>query len=472
MNRNKSYLRYGGIVTGGVVAIAILLNLFVSLMVAKFPIKIDLTKQRLYEISDTTKEFLSKYDKDTKIYFVAGESYNSRSLLFNSVDEVLKKYAQYSAHIEYVNIDARINPTFGTKYLQNGEQTAAGSVIIDAGDKVKTMYYSDLFTLVQNAEGSPVATEFRAEQVLNSALSYVSSTEQAKAYFVTGHNEMSTDGLRVRLESQNYTVSDLNLTNEDIPEDAQLVVISAPKIDYTPSELVKLDSYFDNAGDAIVLFDYDCLKLDKLYSYLRGWGIEVGDSIAVENSKSNIMSQVGVLKANYADSELTQVFEKNNRYVCYYPYAKNIKLLFEENNAITTDAVLTTSKETITTTDFDNAQSIDGEKSAQNIVVHTSKKTADNKAAEIYVFGSPLLLDYSPEQVAELGLPNFELVDNIVANMNSESLAQTVMPKSLSAEKLTMTDLESIWLGIILAIILPLALLVCGVVVWIKRRHL
>ena len=217
MNKNKKYRINAKVVTIGVLAVVILVNVFVSLLVEKFPIKLDMTSESLYELSSETKAMLASYDTDVDIYFIAGQSYESSYRLLGNIAEVLEKYAQYGPKITYTSIDSEKNPTFGTKYVNNGETIGTGSVILDSGDRYKVYQYGDLYNTSTNSQGSTTATSMRAEQIINAGLSYIASDEEFIAYMIKGHNEVELSGLTAKLEEENYTVEEVNLTTEDIP---------------------------------------------------------------------------------------------------------------------------------------------------------------------------------------------------------------------------------------------------------------
>ena len=62
-------LRYGGVATAitcVVVAIVVVLNVLVSRMVDKYPLKIDLTESHMYEISQDSIDFLENMEQDVE----------------------------------------------------------------------------------------------------------------------------------------------------------------------------------------------------------------------------------------------------------------------------------------------------------------------------------------------------------------------------------------------------------------------
>lgn len=94
--------------------------------------------------------------------------------------------------------------------------------------------------------------------------------EQRTAYLTVGHGELnespggtgaegrSAKNLRKLLESQNYVVKDLGLTQglgSEIPQDAFLVVVLGPSKAFLPEEVAALGRYADRGGKLLLALD-------------------------------------------------------------------------------------------------------------------------------------------------------------------------------------------------------------------------
>jgi ABC-type uncharacterized transport system len=100
--------------------------------------------------------------------------------------------------------------------------------------------------------------------------------EQRIAYLTVGHGELNEaagdaaaegrtgKGVRKLLESQNYTVKDLGLTQglgTDVPNDAYLVLLLGPTKALLPEEVASLKRYADRGGKLFLALDPDA-KID------------------------------------------------------------------------------------------------------------------------------------------------------------------------------------------------------------------
>ena len=73
MNNVKKYKFVSSVAIAIAVVLVIVVNVFVSVLNNKLPLKIDLTSNKMYELSYKTKEYLKNYDTPVDIYILAGE---------------------------------------------------------------------------------------------------------------------------------------------------------------------------------------------------------------------------------------------------------------------------------------------------------------------------------------------------------------------------------------------------------------
>ena len=87
-----------------VVAIAVFLNLGVSALPDRYT-KIDVTSQKLYTLTQTTKNLVKNLSEDVTIYVINSESSQDETL-----QQTLKSYAEFSDHIKLVYKDPVVFP--------------------------------------------------------------------------------------------------------------------------------------------------------------------------------------------------------------------------------------------------------------------------------------------------------------------------------------------------------------------------
>lgn len=470
MKKNTKYKIHSSIVIVGVLAVIIAFNVLVSVLIEKFPIKIDLTSQKLYEISDVTRDFLKSYTKPTDIFILAGENAEDPQ-----IKNIVEKYRQENSNITVQNIDIQANPTFGQKYVTGNTPLTANYVIIDGGERFKTYKLTDLYDTTTNAYGQTGVQGINVEQKLTSGLQYVSSESNQKAYFLTGHNETELVGAKQTLTDANFEVAELNLLTEDIPADCSLLVVGNPSVDFTTAELQKIDGYMSKGGDAQFFFYMKVQDLSNLYSYIKEWGIQVDRNIIIEEGAKNTVS-IGELPlglAEYETNDITEPLIKSNRSVAYMPFSKYILPLFETNNGIEVKKILSTSSDSYITDNMSSPDKTPESKSGSMPIAALATRfgNSPDEKASIFVSGTPLLMEQDKQLLEGFGMANSGLYLNVTNSVLGETDNLSIPSKSLVADKIIMTATDQSAVQLIV-IVIPILALVLGIIIWSRRRHL
>lgn len=451
----------------GAIVIVILVNVLVTMLGAKVPLKIDFTSNKMYALSKETKEYLKSYDTDTNIYILSSEANQDAR-----IGQVIDQYSKYSDKIKAENINPSENPTFGKKYAQNGESLGNNSVIVDGGDKYRIIGMTEFYGI--DAQSGKYSS-LNAENKINGALSYISAKEEKKAYLTTGHNELKVDGAKTKLQDINYSVADWNSVTESAPEDMSLLMIVRPTVDFSTEEITKLDGYLQKGGKVQLYFDVDSQSLTNLYTYLKNvWGIEVNDDVVVETDRAHTValgqSGMALFMPVMRDMEFTKSLRENKRTVAYFPYSKPLYLAFEVNGQTETKAVLTSTDKAYTATIDSNAKT-DSSKEGEMIVAALSKDNAHNSS--VYVSGNTMLLTRDPSVLAgDYGLANYDYLVNLINYTAGDEGTFIAPEKALINNVISISQLTMILTFAFVVVIMPLLALVTGLLVWVKRRNL
>ena len=437
MNNVKKYKFVSSVAIAIAVVLVIVVNVFVSVLNNKLPLKIDLTSNKMYELSDKTKEYLKNYDTPVDIYILAGESEQD-----GNIRTVLDKYAAANKNINVTNINMTSNPTFGKKYVTDGKSLQSNSVIVDGGDKFKTYTMTELYGV--NAQTGQY-TSLNVENKITSALKYVSSETQQTAYLIKGHNEIAVDGAKTKLESENFEVGEVNTLTDDIPSDANMLIVAKPTADFSKEEITKLDSYLQKGGNIQVYLDVDSKNLTNLYDYLKSsWGIGVSDNLVIETDTSKSVSLSGssmsLVVPNVKSYEFTDSIIDNQRTLAYFPYSRLITQEFESNGDISVTPVLTSSEKAYTTSNYENVSKVGGEQDGEYPV---SELSVDAKhASSVYVSGNTMLLTIDETTLTNnYGLANYDYFMNLTNFMIGNEESFTVDEKTLVNNVITLSDL-------------------------------
>ena len=124
------------------------------------------------------------------------------------------------------------------------------SLVVECGERSRYIPYTDIYITDASMYSYSYSTSFDGEGAITSAIDYVTNPDQPTAYTLTGHGEGSLPAtFSESLEKDNITVSELSLLNMDeIPEDADLLIIYAPQSDISADEAEILSDYAAAGG--------------------------------------------------------------------------------------------------------------------------------------------------------------------------------------------------------------------------------
>jgi ABC-type uncharacterized transport system involved in gliding motility auxiliary subunit len=156
-------------------------------------------------------------------------------------------------------------------------------------------------------------------------------------YFTSGHgehdaNSSERDGysaISQALSHENYTVDKLVLAQTGaVPDDASVVIVAGPKIDFFPQEVDALKKYLDKAGKLLLEIDPpekpENPQLANLIALAHDWDMAVGNDIVVDVSGIGQLigtdQSVPVAAPPYPSHAITQRFNL----LTAYPFARSV----------------------------------------------------------------------------------------------------------------------------------------------------
>ena len=467
-------MKYGAnaaVLTVAVIAILITINL----IAAQFPMRKDLTKNQIFSFSEQTENILDEIEQPIHIYALYGQGQESPFVM-----EILERYNRYSRNIQIEVVDPVKNPGFVSRYDQEGRGISNGSFIVENPETERFRVIRS-FDLVDYSHGSQSADSLVAEQRFTSAIMYVSTEKTPTVYFVEGHGQTNLSGIHAELERENYDLKTLNLVTEDIPEDADVLIIAAPTRDFGADEInEKLDQYFNVGGRAIFLFDPSRQELPILEDYLREWGIALNRDVVVEGNTNRFFRAPTFLVPLVQSHEITGVIRSNNL-MMLMPNTTSIDVLFDESDAINVNSLLKTSNNSWGKTDLESIaiEKEDGDiQGPLDIAVAITRPNYDERdnyrpleETKIVVVGNASFLGH--EVLGFTGHANVDFFMNTLNWMQDEETRISIRPKSLRPERMNITSYsQMLTYAALVVIVIPLIIFILGGVVWLRRRHL
>lgn len=451
-----------GAYSAGVVALAVIAVLVFNLIVGQLPAsktQIDLTGSKIYNITQTSKDYLSKMDKDVQIHVLADkDSVDSRIVRF------LDKYVSLSKHLTLDYINPTVYPSALTTYNAD-----ANTIVVACKDtgRQQTINISDIIGYDQMAyltSQQYTETSFDAEGLLTSAIDGVLTQSTRKAYETTGHDEsaMPTD-VESRLNKVHMSVKTVNLlTDGGIPKDCDLLVINDPSKDLANDELSMIETYLAGGGQVIYCMASKNLSLPNFEKLCADYGLNV------------VSGMIGDTQRYYMNNASLFFPVVDNSVDAASSITSDATLLFYASRGMT---VGTPVRSTITVSPFLSTSSggvamVDQDHQTQGTYVVgavATEKIDDSTTARFTVYGADSLINSNITS----SFTNVENTDLFVASATvgfKDISSISIAPVSLSEEYNTVTT-GGLW-GILFILVIPMGVLAAGFVRWVRRRKL
>ncbi|MBR1555488.1 MAG: GldG family protein [Oscillospiraceae bacterium] len=508
----RKKLKYGGIATAitcVVVAVVILVNVLVNVLVEKYPLKLDLTEDAKFEISEESISYLKTLNQDVNFtVLMAEKNFQTSGESLKMVSEILERYTQYTDKIHLRYVDPSTNPDVVNQYQANysASLTEGDIVISNAADesKLRVVKIGNLFDYDQQKyaqyyyanQGSleDCITGFSGEQNLTSALMNITdadpitigviSTANGQAVYNAQFSGNALNALASTLYKNGYNIEDVDLyTTEFDTETYDMLLLPAPVIDLTANGIDKLSAFLYNDGkydkDLIYIASFTQSDTPNLNEFLETWGIQVTNSLALESDAtaaqqvalSISMGAVSVPVATIAEDTYSAGLPNTSLPIAA-PLCRAINLLWESKTSGITSALLKTSDSVYLSEMGKNTEEADKTPAGAQIIaaVSSRKNIEDNVThdSNIMVLGSAMLCDSSLMQDASYN--NAQYLMTVINNMAGKGDSLVIASKNLTNETITITTAEMRGIHIVIFVI-PSAVIAIGIMVFLRRRN-
>lgn len=460
--------------TALIIVAIVILNFIMVVLGDRISLTMDLTKDSILTFSDTTEKILSELDMDVKIMSLIPASDESREVI--QIDEILKKYDRSSDKISYSKVDTKRNPAMLTRYQLEGKALESDYHIIFESKRMYTVVnIQDLLAkYFHNNQNIILTGALKAEQYFSSAINKVTKGSDIHAYVLSGHGEkFNAENFRKQiLPGSGIDFKDLSLASEDIPENANLIIIASPETDYSEAEIAKIDSYMRDGGDIQLIVDYITPVLPNFYAYLKEWGVTLENGIAADAGLSNHSESPISIIADIAQNEITSPMGISGNNIVFL-LARPISV--KETINTTCNVIATTSDEGYIKTDIqsgiDSFEEGDIKGKSNLAVVLTRQNSVDNVSHMSIIGTSFFFGEYNSKDFSILSRTgNRSLVTGLV-NYMTEQPTIIVAPKDIYQGEFVISRMSIYAYTIVTVVLIPLAILALGLIIWLKRRH-
>ena len=471
------------------IAIVVALNLLVSALTDRFPsLDIDLTAQKVNSLSDQALEIAKNVDREVTIYLIGTQegyeqnqiysSYVQRGMQYSQVSSLVKRLVEANPLISMEYVDPDTNPEFISQY--ESDSLATGKVLVESDLRHTVLTVNDLFIINQET-GSTINS--KVDSALAGALELVNMDTVPVMSIITGHGEMlSTSNMAAfvdNMEQNNFQVEEVDILTQEIPENTQVLMIATPTTDFSTEEIDKIRAYLDDETRdqqvTLLVSAYPSQgELPNLAAFLEEWGVQVGTGVVAETDSNYAAYDArGVL---VTASPLVLTSNTYSRLLSYY--SAPITLTFEENNGISTTPLWTTQDSayviTADMTEEDAANPETGEQVVASLSSKDVEVNGETYARNVVVFGSSDL--FTDNFMGTSAFEDSTYMNDLLLDLTDTDASAVVTVEEEEVETMQLdvsasTGTVSL-LGILFTGGIPVVILLVGLGIYLKRRHL
>ena len=422
---------------------------------------IDATDLKEYSLTPQSIQVLAEIDQPvTLVGFFPSDSYQRTDF-----DRLLNQYLAHSNQLSYTVIDPDREPIKASQY-KNAPHTG---LLIQCGERTEVVYQPE-------------------EQDITSALLKVTRTEKKVIYFLTGHRERDIEGdaddgysiVANSLREQNYELRTLNLAiTTTVPSDAAVLVIAGPQTKLLPEEIARLREYLAQGGRALIMQDPPIQYQNQetgLNELLGMWKAQFDSGVIVDLPSSLLGSQFYPFVGSYHYSQITRDL---GNLATFFPVACPVKQTEQDN----TGTILFTSladtspqswaEQDTSSTNVQFNEGVDTQgplvliaKIESTLRTETGEPIGTDIKTRMVLVGDS---DFASNGFVQ-SLGNEVLFLNSINWLAEEESLIAIGPKSTLPRTVYLSRFQSTLILLVGVILIPVALLVIGIIVWWLRR--
>jgi ABC-type uncharacterized transport system involved in gliding motility auxiliary subunit len=436
----------------------------------------DATANKQFSLSDQTVKAVKGLKKDVTIYYFGETSQ------FPQARDLLGRYQNLSPKLKVEYIDPVRKPRVAQ---------ADG-------------FRRDMLMLVDNGPRKEEAKSLTEEDITGALIRSLKGGERT-ACFLQGSGEHGLDDsagsgfseLKTDLERNNYKTRTVDLarpatpaapgampvigqvqqTKVEIPSDCSVLVVGGPKLAYSPAEVAAIKAYVEGGGSAMFMLDpslrigqQEGAQNQDLAALLADWGVTVNNDLALDTSGVGGIFGLGpevAMVMSYESQPIVRDFRDN--ILTAFPLSRTLTI---KNGAKTTvEKLLSTSDNSFATTSVEGGK-VDPKKGTKGPLVLAAAGTYNtgtpSKSGRFVVYGSSLWA--ANNFMGSRQIANRDLALNSFNWLTADEDLISIRPKETEDRRLNITGNRMslvFWWSVVL---LPLAAVGSGLMVWWQRR--
>lgn len=462
-----------------ILIIAIVFNMIIG----RLRLSWDISPNKQYSLSKTTESYLDELDKNgTKVDFYLLAEMEDIEADTSSLT-LYRTLLAYAAHdcINLIDFDPNTDDATMEKINSDNAYTlSTGDMVFVCGDVQKRLPGSSMYTTYTDDDGNTTGEDFAGENLITGTIKGVVDGFTPTIYFLSGHGEKSLDQystLSNNLKNYNYSAKELNLSEVDaVPEDAALLLVAAPNADITVDEMEKINEYLDEGGNITLLmspnggaFYYENLEtIMENYGFLMDYDrvYETNSDYHISGDNTTIQCELNELEDDSDAADLTSSLIDQGLYT-FMPESRSFR--YDDEGGKYTIAPLITTYDSAVGEPYGGISDDPEERDGSMMLAAYSVNNRRNES-KMVVFGNAEFIDDTHVSSETVIIPVY-LFLSTVSWMYDSDVDMQISAKSTSMDYISLQEESFAKSMMIVFAIIPIAIMVVGVAIWVKRRN-
>lgn len=432
----------------------------INFLASRYPLKLDLTKNKVHTLSDQSVKLTKGLTKTVKaIYFSK----------LNQKEQIRPLLDNYKG----------LNPKFEIEFVDpDREPTRAKQVGIKK--------YGTLQLLIGTKENK---IEEPTEEKITNALIKLLKEKNSTLCATTGHGEksfMGTDAegyetAKKSLADQSYDIRDLNLMQESkVPDSCDAIAILGPTKAFFEPEAKIIRDYFNNGGRGIIATDVNIKGGEfapELLPVLADWHVKPDTALIVDpvSRMLGVDASVAILATFSKDNAITKDSSLRS---CAFPLSRPLQIIPNAPTGMNVQSLAQTTPNSWGVTDLKELKSGKVQfvpthdlKGPLNAAIAVEGKQKDSKATRntrLVAFGTS---NFATNSYARY-MDNLDFFLNSVSWVVEDENLISIRTKEESSGKIELSEKAGSFIKLLTVFIIPFLIAAAGVSIGLARRKL
>lgn len=498
----KKKLNFSGTIAIIIALLTLVVFVPINLIVNYYDKVYDMTPTKRYTLNETTAKLLNDTsDKDIDVFFLSKKEY------FRGAPEFLSLYHTLTQLEERPNIDVTYfepdeNAALANELSNDGLLSVQnGDIFVRCGEITKRIDHSKIFQTTSDG-----TFQYAGEELIAAAIETCTNGSLPTIYFLQGHGEKSiTDSYEIytnQLKTNNYDVQELDLSEtKSVPGNAKILYLAGPQQDITDEEKDILRAYMNAGGSLSMLLSPSDTegRFDNIEDLLSDYGIIMDYNIVSETSAANqlqdknyeqnenfIRVEYPAATGDYTEDLTSEInyLVNNGEYIAGLAGTRSFALMSETTFKDAANVEVSPIIRSIASYDSDGNEKYTTKSTPMggDTVTHAEAEKLSEMQLDLgyyalnRVTGAKLIVMGSTDIIdKDVIAPSLSATQMLLTFSNTwlydSDISMGIGNKLNAYDSMTFKDASHAKKVLASMIIIPAALAIAGVAVWLKRRH-